>query len=125
MVASCWAMGRNSLEATKARRMLAVRAARAARLPALFRVFFFLFVFFVWLAEAGADFPAVALDFPATALRDWLTEGANASAESTTTSHRDARRGADEGEDKTMSSLYSAFARSARRQESAGSLRQK
>ena len=99
--------------------MLAVRAARAARLPALdFAVFFFVFFdfvdFFAWPEE-----PVAALDFPAAALRGWPAEKANAiRAKSATASHRDARRGADEGEDETIPSLYSAFARSARSGES-------
>jgi len=114
-------MGRNSVEATKARRILAVRAARAARLPALLRVFFFaffdFFAFFACVAE-----PASA--FPVAALLECPTGGANTiSAESTAASHREGRRKEDEGEDKTMSSLYSAFVRGARSREPALSLR--
>ena len=119
-------MGRNSLDATKARRILAVRAARAARLPAavFFFVFFDFVVFFAWLAEPVLDFPVAAVDFLVVELREWPAEGANAiSAESTTTSHRAARLGACKGEEKTISSLYSAFAFNARRLEPALSIR--
>ena len=86
--------------------MLAVCAARAARLLAADRlVFFFVFfdfvVFFACVAEP-------ALDLPVVALPDWPAKGPdNNSAESATTSHREVHRDADEGEDKTMSSLYS------------------
>ena len=99
-----------------------MRAARAARLLVLARVvlFFFFVVFCAFFALAAETDP----DVPVVAPQDWVWAKANAiSAESITTSHRELRRDADEGENKSISSLYSAFAFNARRLEPALSIR--